>query len=342
MGGGGGGGGGGGAEVGALSEQQRQIIAGTFNILREKKTATAEKMREASVVLALSQGRLREQVEGLVSRMNSRLVAPDPSFKKIAELLPLAVAEMKNAEGKLQTRSPDGAMPFEQKALQYLQQAEEEYELQVQTNQQSGGGGGGGQAGSIAEDLADLFELEMDKMANQYETASRAESAQAEQRIDALAEKLKELARRQQQELERQRRRASGQAASGGGDQRRALAQEAEETARQLEKLSREQNRPDLANAARQMQQAADAMRKAAAGNDPGASGQASQAAERLQQVQRQLRGAQTARAERDVQDAMRQAEELASAAAACHFLAHQQAAAREPPVQAQAPVPRQ
>jgi hypothetical protein len=312
MGGGGGGGGGGGAEVGALSEQQRQIIAGTFNILREKKTATAEKMREASVVLALSQGRLREQVEGLVGRMNSRLVAPDPSFKKIAELLPLAVAEMKNAEGKLQTRSPDGAMPFEQKALQYLQQAEEEYELQVQTNQQSGGGGGGGQAGSIAEDLADLFELEMDKMANQYETASRAESAQAEQRIDALAEKLKELARRQQQELERQRRRASGQAASGGGDQQRALAQEAEETARQLEKLSREQNRPDLANAARQMQQAADAMRKAAAGNDPGASGQASQAAERLQQVQRQLRGAQTARAERDVQEAVRQAEELA------------------------------
>ena len=313
MAGGGGGGGGGGAEVGALSEQQRQIIAGTFNVLREKKALTADKLREASVVLALSQGRLREQVEGLVSRMNSRLVTPDPSFKKIAEVLPLAVAEMKNAEAKLQTRSPDGAMPAEQKALQYLQQAEEEYELQVQTNQQSGGGGGGGQAGSIAEDLADLFELEMDKMANQYETTSRAESAQAEQRIDALAEKLKELARRQQQELERQRRRASGQAASGGGDQQRALAREAEEAARQLERLSREQNRQDLANAARQMQQAADAMRKAAAGNDPGAAGQASEASERLQQVQQQLRGAQAARAERDVQEAVRQAEALAT-----------------------------
>ncbi len=135
---------------------------------------SADKLRESTVVLTLSQGRLREQVEGLVSRMNSRLVAPDPSFQKIAEVLPLAVAEMKAAEAKLQARSPDGALPPEQKALQYLQQAEEEYETQVQTRNQSGGGGGGQQAGSIAEDLADLFELEMDKMANQYETSSRA------------------------------------------------------------------------------------------------------------------------------------------------------------------------
>ena len=110
-GGGGGGGGGGGAEVGALSEAQRQIIAATFNTVREKRTMSAEKLRESSVVLALSQGRLREQVEGLVSRMNSRLVAPDPSFQKIAEVLPLAVAEMKAAEAKLQARSPDGALP---------------------------------------------------------------------------------------------------------------------------------------------------------------------------------------------------------------------------------------
>ena len=310
--GGGGGGGGGGAEVGALSEQQRQIIAGTFNVLREKKKLTPEKLRESTVVLALSQGRLREQVEGLVSRMNSRLVAPDPAFKKIADVLPLAATEMKAAEAKLQARAPDGAMPAEQKALQYLQQAEEEYEMQVQTSRESGGGGGGGQAGSIAEDLADLFELEMDKMANQYETASRAESTQAEQKVDALAEKLKELARRQQQELERQRRRAAGQSAGSGGDAQRELAEQTEEAARQLEKLSREQNRPDLASAARQMQQAADAMRRAAAGNDPSAAGQAAAASDRLQQVQRQLQGAQTARAERDVQDAVRQAEEIA------------------------------
>ena len=41
MGGGGGGGGGAGAEVGALSQQQRQIIAGTFKVQRDRKTMGA-------------------------------------------------------------------------------------------------------------------------------------------------------------------------------------------------------------------------------------------------------------------------------------------------------------
>ena len=99
--------------------------------------------------------------------MNSRLVVSDPSFKKIAELLPKAAEQMTAAEKKLQAQSADGALPPENLALQFLQQAEEEFELQVQTGRQAGGGGGGGGAGSIANDLADLFKMEMDKMANQ-------------------------------------------------------------------------------------------------------------------------------------------------------------------------------
>ena len=309
---GGGGGGGAGGEVGALSQQQRQIIAGTFKVQRDRRTMGAGKVKEALVVLALSQSRLREQVQGLVDRMNSRLVTPDPAFQKIAELLPLAAAEMKTAEAKLQAQSAEQALPPENKALQYLQQAEEEYELQVQTQRNAGGGGGGG-AGSIADDLAELFKLEMDKMANQYETNQRAMQQNADQQIDELAEKLKELARRQEQELQRQRQ-AAGQSArdSRGGELQRQLAQQAEEAARQLERLSREQNRPDLQQAARQMQQAADAMRRAAASGDPSAAGQAAAAADRLRQVQRQLQGQQGQRAERDIKDAQRQAEELA------------------------------
>ncbi len=81
---------------------------------------------------------------GLLTRMNSRLVQQDPSFKKIADLLPQAVAEMKNAEAKLQKADPQGALEPEQKALQILQHAEEEYETQVQMGRQQGGGGGGG------------------------------------------------------------------------------------------------------------------------------------------------------------------------------------------------------
>ncbi len=311
MAGGGGGGGGGGQEVGALSQQQRQIISGTFNIQRDRKTLKADKFRADMVVLTLAQSKLRDQVKGLVDRMNSRLVVSDPSFKKIADLLPKAAEQMTLAEKQLQAQKPDGALPPENLALQFLQQAEEEFELQVQTGRQAGGGGGGG-AGSIAEDLADLFKMEMDKMANQYETNSQASSQQQDQQIDELAEKLKELARRQEQEIERQRRQAAGQSASGGGDLQRALAEQAEEAARQLEKLSRDQQRQDLADTARQLRSAAEAMKRAAAKGDPSAGGQASAAAERLREAQRQLSGNQQARGERDVRDAQRQAEEIA------------------------------
>src|SRR4029077_14225970 len=164
--GGGGGGGGGGNQmnVDALSQQQRQIISATHNIVRDKKAMTPAKLRENLVVVSLSQQKLREQVEGLVGRMNSRLVEPDPAFLKIAELLPKAAEEMKGAEKQLQAQAADNAIPPENRALQQLQKAEEEYEKQVsQQRGGGGGGGGGGGAGSISEDLADLFKQDLDK-----------------------------------------------------------------------------------------------------------------------------------------------------------------------------------
>src|ERR1700732_3594842 len=69
----------------------------------------------------------------------------------------------------------------------------------------------------MAEDLADLFELELDKLANQYEMQQRAEQQNGDQKIDALAEKLKEVARRQQQEVERRRRLGAGAQATLDG-----------------------------------------------------------------------------------------------------------------------------
>ncbi len=312
---GGGGGGGQQNQVGALSEQQRQIIAATFNVQRDRKKMTGDKVRENSTVIALSQSKLRDQVEGLLTRMNSRLVEQDPAFKKVAELLPQAVAEMKNAEGKLHAANPAGALSPEQKALQFLQKAEEEYEMQVQMQRQQGGGGGGGGGGQMAQDLADLFEMELDKMANQYETRQQASQEQSDQKLDELMEKLKDLARRQEQEAERQRRRAAlGQQASGNGSgqSQRDLADQAEEAARRLEQLSREENRPDLMQSARQLRDAADAMRRAAANGQQASGAQAAAALERLKEAQRRLQQTQAGRADRDVKNAVEQAEELA------------------------------
>ena len=203
-------------QVEALSEQQRQIISATFNVQRDRKTLSAQKLQENSTVVSLSQSRLREQVEGLLTRMNSQLVERDPAFAKIAELLPQAVAAMKEAEGKLSAAAPDQALPPENKALQILQKAEEEYETQISVNRQQGGGGGGG-GGAMQQELAEIFEQELDQMANRYETANQASEQQNDREVDELLEKLKELARRQEQEAERQRRRAL----AGSGRRRR-------------------------------------------------------------------------------------------------------------------------
>ena len=307
------GGGGRGDQVGQLSQQQRQIIAATFNIQRDRKTMAAQRLRESSVVIGLMQKRLREQVTELVQNFATRVGDQAERFRKITDFLKQSVPEMQAAEGKLQAASPDAALAPEQHALEFLQKAEEEYELQVSASRNGGGGGQDRMAqDKMAEELADLFELEVDRMANQYETTQRAAQQQADQKIDELAEKLKELARRQEQEAERQRRRAVSGQGSGGGDTQRALADQVEEAARQLERLAREENRPEAAAAARRLQQAADAMRQAAANGDPNAAAQAASATEQLREAERQLQQAQSARTGRDLSDAVRQAEALA------------------------------
>jgi hypothetical protein len=272
----GGGGGGGNGDVGQLSQQQKEIVSATFNVIRDRAKVSADKYREDVVLLALSQGKLRAQVDELIEKMKSRQVDQDERFKKIADLLAKASPEMGSAESNLRKQDPKTAMTPEQTALKYLQAAEQEYEMQIAA-QNGGGGGGGGNAS--ANDLADLFELELDKLANQYEMQKSAGQQQSAQKIDELAEKLKDLARRQQQEAERQRRMAAnGQNASGGGASQRALADEAEEAARRLEQLTRDMPRQELNDLARQLQQAADAWRRAAANGSRDGGAQAAQA----------------------------------------------------------------
>jgi hypothetical protein len=143
----------------------------------------------------------------------------------------------------------------------------------------------------------------------------RGEQQSSDNQIDELMERLKELARRQEQEAERQRRRSRGgqTARAGGGASQRALAEEAEEAARRLERLAREQQSPQMMQAARRLQEAADAMREAAANADNQGFVEAGAALDRLREVQRQLEGEQSSRLARDIQEAQRRAAELAA-----------------------------
>jgi hypothetical protein len=313
----GGGGGMGGEQQGAetaLSEMQRQIISATFNLVRQRDSYGDEEFSENVVSVALAQERLREQVQTLLDRMGNRgLVETDPGFRDVSEVLPLASEAMTRAHALLSEEELRDAIPVEQEALRFLQQAEETYERYVtQQNQQMGGGGGGGGSPN-ADDLADLFELELDKLENQYETVRRGQQQQADAQVDEVLEHLEELARRQEQEAERQRRRAQAgaQGSPGSGASQRNLAEETEEAARQLQRLARERADAELQETARAMQEAAEAMRRSASEGGNSASTGASEALRRLEDARRQLEEQRAGRAGRDAQEALRRVDEL-------------------------------
>jgi hypothetical protein len=294
----------------SLSQQQRDVIAATFKMVRDRDEYSDEEYEENLAILALAQGRLREQVEALVARLNARgIVGMDSSFQAIAEALPQAAEAMREAEERLGERDPEEALSPEQRALQQLQRAEAAFR-EVQVSQGQPGGGGGG---ANAEELAELFELELDKQRNQYESVQRGRQEQVDDQLDETMQKLQELARRQQQENERLRAQArQSQNQSGGGGSQRQLAEEAEELARRLERLAREESRPELNQTARELREAAERMREAAANSRNGGASEGLQALDRLREARRLLDENRSSGLRRDVDDALRRAERLA------------------------------
>jgi hypothetical protein len=321
--GGGGGGGGGGDSPEGFVPRQREVVAATFNWLRDSATNAPRKRREDIATVNIAEGRLREDVETLTRRMQERGAAQaDTMFVHIHAELAAAIAALRAAEERLVKGEGRDALAPEQQALQRLQRAEAMYrDVSVQFGGQQGGGGGGG-GGQRPEDLADLFELQTDKLRNQYEAVqseSRQPQQQAERATDEALERLKELAQRQQQENERMQRLAEqmrerlgqDQSASGGGGgagaSQRELARQAEEEARRLERLARERQQPELEQAAQQLQRAADAMRRAAAGSPQ----QGRDALDQLGRAASGLEGARSDRASENVRQLERQASAL-------------------------------
>jgi hypothetical protein len=307
-----GGAGAGGTMNTALSERQREIVAATFNLVRDRARYSQDAFGENLATLALAQGKLREEVETLSRRIESRgIVALDSMFRQVREALEAAIPEMLRAEELLGRRQPGDALGPEQRALQHLQRAEAAFrEVQVARGQ---GGGEARDAAARAEDLADLFALELDKLRNQYERVERGRREAGNAELDAVMEKLRELAQRQQQENERLRAWAE-RSGTASGDPRagqRQLAHEAEELARRLERLAREQTRPELAQTARRLREAAEAMRRAAASGGEGLA-QGRSALDQLREARGLLERQRNNALRQKVEEALRRAERLA------------------------------
>ena len=270
QGGGGQGGQGGDQDQNALSRRQKDLIAATHRLIREGEKYTEQERKDGYEAVATGQEKLRTDTLDFLDRMGRRLGGTDgqKQVAEMAEHLKQAAKEMEGAPPPLRKEQGKDALPPEQRALQRLLAADAIFrEVQVAFgNQNSNGGGSGGQREQ--QELAGLFELELDKMKNQYETVQRAQQQQAEQQKSEAERRLEELARRQQQALEEQRRRQQGGPANGSsGNQRQQqeLIEETRKAARELERLSRERRDAQMQELSRQLNQTADEMQKAQA-----------------------------------------------------------------------------
>ena len=94
-------------QVGALSEQQRQIIAATFNVQRDRKKMTADKVRENSTVhraVAVAAARSGRRAAHAHEQPAGRSRIPRSRRSRIC--CRRRSTEMKNAEAKLHAVSP--------------------------------------------------------------------------------------------------------------------------------------------------------------------------------------------------------------------------------------------
>src|SRR5215218_8675438 len=295
--GGGGGGQGGDQEQNALSRRQKDLIAATHRLVREGEKYTDQERKDGYEAVATGQEKLRTDTLEFLDRMGRRLGDVDESQKQVVEMaehLRQAAKEMEGAPPPLRKEAGKDALPPEQRALQRLLAADAIFrEVQVAFGNQNNGGGSGGEREQ--QELAGLFELELDKMKNQYETVQRGQQQQAQREKSEAERRLEELARRQQQALEEQRRRQQGAAngsSSSNQRQQQELIEETRKAARELERLSRERRDAQMQELSRQLNQTADEMQKAQASsrNNSGESiAQNERALENLRKAQERL-----------------------------------------------------
>ncbi len=310
--------GGGGGVDSTLSDQQRDVIAATFRVDRDGYTWTPKERSESLATVALTQERLREQVISLATRMGNRGTLTDEvDFQKIIRELGLAAEAMVPAMELLRKEEPKEALGPEQKALAHLQRAEAVFR-DVRVSFDPSGGGGGGEQQRLAEDLADLFELELDKLRNQYETVQRGQQQEVDNKVDEIAQRLRELARRQQQQNERQQRMQQRAGGGGGGSSaaQQKLAEEAEDLARQLERLARDNRRPELEQSAQRLREAIKNMQQSssgASGQQGTSSGSGLASVDQLREARRLLDKSRRQQASREMEEIQEQAQRIQS-----------------------------
>ncbi len=333
--GGGGGGGGAGDQGNKISERQKEIIAATWNQLKDggkDKAALAENARFLSDL----QGKLGEQAKALAERMASReLQGTSPEFEQFSKSMQEASADMGKAVDQLKPAKWNDALGPEQKALQSLLRAESIFrDIQVAFGKQQGGGGSGssGQEGELAR----LFDLELDTQKNQYETGQSASPAggEAQQKsLDEAMQRLKDLAKRQQELAEQQH---SAQQQFQQRWEEEQLRREAEQLRQQLQQLAQNQqgqqgspSSSQSSSSSSSQGQSSSSSQGSSSSRQSGQAGQSGQSQQSMRQAMESLRRAEdemrNAVGSKDTTAQQRAASQLAAAEKALNDRMHQQ-----------------
>ncbi len=234
-----GGGGGGGGQQDEISQRQRQIVVSTWNLIREQTAdASNPRIQINSTLLAELQLTLAQQAQTLAERTRARqLTNADEDIERFVASLELAVQAMHPSSERLAEIALNEAIQPAQEALQHLLQAEAIFNDITVSQQQGGGGGGGGNR--ARQDLAEMYELEMDMSVNQYESGNRITQQSQQQELDDIMRQLDELARRQEQLANNMRNQQ--QLTEAQRYQQEMLRRQAEQLQQQLDRIEQQQ-----------------------------------------------------------------------------------------------------
>jgi myosin heavy subunit len=231
--------GGAGGAGGRLSQVQKDIIVATWKLINRKDKLSETEFLDNANVLFESQSNLLEVAQSTLLQMQQRSLLAGESAGKVEKLYSEAIKHMRAAMKALEGNDLKAAATPERESYQNLLRAEAEItEVQLQQSQ----AGGAGDAASL-EELSELFDEEMDKLKNKYETMREAQQQQSEQEVNEALEKVKELARRQEQHNQRMKDLARNEMSE-------------QERKRQIEELRRQQEelRRETQELGRQMQ----------------------------------------------------------------------------------------
>lgn len=236
-------GGGGGENSSGLAVSQKEIITATWKLERARQKMSRDELQQGSKAIAETQADLKESVERIAqgARMGGGMTE-EMGGGKIIEFLEDAVVAMGEAVPLLEEAKLTEALDPERRAYQLLLKvdaARRRRELAM-------GGGGASSFGQLqsSEELARLFEDELNKIQSKYETLQNQQQQQQATQLNETLQKVKELAQRQERlnDLNRLMQREN---------------QSSEEKKRQIERLRRQQDElnRDVQNLARQMHQ---------------------------------------------------------------------------------------